>query len=103
MNSMEDHSAGTSEKNSSDKKNKQAKNQIDMTKGPILKKMLIFAVPIILSNMLQLAFNAADVIVVGRFGTENSLAAVGSTSPFINLLINLFVGLSIGSNVLAAR
>lgn len=77
--------------------------EIDMCNGPILKKMLIFAVPLMCSSILQLLFNAADIVVVGRFAGDNSLAAVGSNTALINLLTNLFVGLSIGANVLAAR
>lgn len=70
-----------------------------MCSGPILKKMLVFAVPLMCSSMLQLLFNAADIVVVGRYAGDNSLAAVGSNSSLINLLVNLFVGLSIGSSV----
>ncbi len=76
---------------------------MDMTSGPVLKKMLLFALPLMGSGILQLLFNAADIIVVGRFAGDNSLAAVGSTSSLINLLVNLFVGLSVGANVVAAR
>ncbi|MGN0143958.1 MAG: MATE family efflux transporter [Clostridium sp.] len=76
---------------------------IDMCNGPILKKMLIFTIPLMFSSMLQLLFNAADTIVVGNFAGDNSLAAVGSNASIIGLLTNLFVGLSIGSNVLVAR
>ena len=79
------------------------KNQLDMTRGPIFKELIIFSVPLILSGVLQLLFNAADVIVVGRFAGDNSLAAVGSTSSFINLMLNLFIGLSIGSSVVSAN
>lgn len=79
------------------------KYEIDMCNGPILKKMLLFAVPLMFSSMLQLLFNAADIIVVGQFAGGNSLAAVGSTSSLINLLTNLFIGLSVGANVLVAR
>ena len=79
------------------------KYEIDMCNGPILKKMLVFALPLMLSSILQLLFNAADIVVVGRFAGDDSLAAVGSTSSLINLLTNLFIGLSGGSNVLGAR
>ena len=79
------------------------KYEIDMCNGPILKKMLVFALPLMLSSILQLLFNAADIVVVGRFAGDDSLAAVGSTSSLINLLTNLFIGLSVGSNVLVAR
>ena len=78
-------------------------NQLDLTDGPILSKLLKFSIPLILSSILQLLFNAADVVVVGRFAGNNSLAAVGSTGSLINLLVNLFLGLSIGTNVVAAN
>ena len=74
-----------------------------MCEGPIVSKLLLFAGPLMLSSMLQLLFNAADVIVVGRFAGDNSLAAVGSTGSLVNLLVNFFMGLSIGTNVLVAR
>lgn len=77
--------------------------EIDMCSGSILKKMLVFAFPLMCSSILQLLFNAADIVVVGRFAGNNALAAVGSTSALINLLTNLFVGLSIGANVLVAQ
>ena len=77
--------------------------QINMTEGPIFSKLLKFSVPLIFSSLLQLLFNAADVVVVGRFAGDNSLAAVGSTGSLVNLLINLFMGLSIGTNVVAAH
>ncbi len=79
------------------------KYEMDMCNGSIVKKMLLFAVPLIFSSILQLLFNAADIVVVGRFDGDDSLAAVGSTSSLINLLTNLFIGLSIGANVLVAR
>jgi len=77
--------------------------EIDMCSGAILPKLLQFTIPLMCSGMLQLLFNAADVIVVGRFAGDNSLAAVGSNSSLISLLTNLFIGLSIGANILAAR
>ena len=79
------------------------KYELDMCSGPILKKLLVFTLPLMLSSILQLLFNAADIVVVGRFAGDNSLAAVGSTTALVNLLTNLFVGLSIGANVTAAR
>ena len=88
-------------KESNEKKVK--KHEIDMVNGSVLKKMLIFALPLMFSSILQLLFNAADIIVVGRWAGDNSLAAVGSTTSLINLLTNLFIGLSIGSNVLVAK
>ena len=78
-------------------------NQINMTEGSILGKLLQFSIPLIFSNLLQLLFNAADVVVVGRYAGYESLAAVGSTGSLINLLINLFTGLSIGTNVVASH
>lgn len=77
--------------------------EIDMCNGPILGKMLKFAVPLMLSTMLQLLFNATDLVVVGKYGQDYAVSAVGSNSALINLLTNLFLGLSIGTNVLVAR
>lgn len=82
---------------------KTEKYQIDMVNGPILKKMLLFTIPLMCSSILQLLFNAADIVVVGRFAGDNSLAAVGSNAALINLMTNVFLGLSVGGNVLAAR
>lgn len=76
---------------------------INMTEGKIFPKLMLFSIPLILSSFLQLLFNAVDVVVVGKFAGDNSLAAVGSTSSLINLLVNLFVGLSVGTNVIAAQ
>ena len=72
-------------------KNINAKNEIDMTHGPLLGKLIIFSIPIIASGVLQLLFNAVDVVVVGRFAGEASLAAVGSTGAMINLILNLLL------------
>jgi len=77
--------------------------EMDMCSGSIAKKMLRFSIPLILSSNLQLLFNAADTIVVGRFAGSDALAAVGSNGALINLLVNLFVGLSVGTNVLVAK
>lgn len=77
--------------------------EIDMCNGPLLGKILLFAVPLMLSGILQLLFNAADIIVVGRFVGHQALAAVGSTSSLINLLVNVFIGLSVGTNVMVAN
>lgn len=79
------------------------KYEIDMCRGPILPGLLRLVVPLMISSVLQLLFNAADIIVVGNFASENSLAAVGSTSALVNLMTNLFLGLSTGANVLCAR
>ena len=80
-----------------------SKYTMDMCNGPLLKKIILFAIPLMLSGVLQLLFNAADVIVVGRFTGNEALAAVGSTSSLINLLINLFVGVSVGCLLYTSR
>lgn len=77
--------------------------EIDMCNGPILKKLLIFSFPLICSGILQLLFNAVDIIVVGQYVGEHALAAVGSTSSLISLFVSLFMGLSVGVNVLVAK
>ena len=74
-----------------------------MTEGAIFPKLVKFAVPLILSSVLQLLFNAADIVVVGRYAGDNSLAAVGSTSSMVNLMVNFFIGLGVGCNVVAAN
>ena len=76
---------------------------MDMVHGPLAGKILLFALPLMFSSILQLLFNAADVVVVGRYAGEAALAAVGSTSSLINLLVTLFVGFSVGTNVVVAR
>lgn len=76
---------------------------LDMTTGPFFRKILIFSIPLMLTGVLQLIYNAADIMVVGRFAGSESLAAVGSTSSLVNLIINLFVGLSTGAGVVTAR
>ena len=77
--------------------------EMNMCEGPLFNKIILFAIPLVLSGILQLLFNAADIVVVGRFSGEHSLAAVGSTSSLINLLINLFIGVSVGANFLVGR
>ncbi|MEY8317887.1 MATE family efflux transporter [Oscillospiraceae bacterium 50-58] len=78
-------------------------HSIDMCNGSLADKILIFALPLMASSLLQLLFNAADVVVVGRFAGKEALAAVGSNTSLINLMINLFVGLSVGTNVVVSR
>lgn len=78
-------------------------HQIDMTSGSIIKKLFAFSLPLIFSSILQLLFNAADIVVVGRYAGDAALSAVGSTSSLINLLVNLFVGLSVGTTVVCAN
>ena len=80
-----------------------ADRSADLTSGPMLQKIILFSIPLAASSILQLLFNAADVVVVGRFAGSTALAAVGSNGSLINLLVNLFVGLSLGANVVAAR
>ena len=77
--------------------------EMDMLNGNLLKKIIIFTIPVMLSGVLQLLFNACDLIVVGKFSGDHSLAAVGSTSALIHLIINLFIGVSVGANVAVAR
>lgn len=79
------------------------KYEIDMCNGTIMDKLITFAVPLMLSGILQLMFNAVDIIVVGRFSGSQALAAVGSTTALISVFTNLFIGVSLGANVLAAR
>lgn len=74
-----------------------------MCNGSILDKLISFSIPLMLSGILQLLFNAVDIIVVGRFTGSEALAAVGSTTALINVFVNFFIGISLGSNVLAAR
>ena len=78
-------------------------HEMNMTEGPLLRKLITYAIPVMLSGMLQLLFNTVDVIVVGRFVGEEALAAVGACGSTINLFIGLFMGLSVGANVLVSR
>ena len=77
--------------------------EMNMCEGPLVGKMLIFTIPLMFSGILQLLFNAADTIVVGRYAGSQALAAVGSTTSLINLLVNMFMGLSVGANILISR
>ena len=79
------------------------KKEMDMLSGNLLKKIILFTIPVILSSILQLLYNAVDLAVVGQFCGDQSLAAVGSTGSLTNLIINLFMGVSIGANVAVAR
>lgn len=79
------------------------KYEIDMCNGTLMDKLISFSLPLMLSGILQLLFNAVDIIVVGRFTGRQALAAVGSTTALINIFTNLFIGISLGANVLAAR
>ena len=82
---------------------KRNKYEIDMCNGTVLDKLISFSIPLMLSGILQLLFNAVDIVVVGRFSGSQALAAVGSTTALINVFTNLFIGVSLGANVLAAR
>ena len=84
-------------------KSKKNKYEIDMCNGTVLDKLISFSIPLMLSSILQLLFNAVDIVVVGRFSGSRALAAVGSTTALINVFTNLFIGVSLGANVLAAR
>lgn len=86
-----------------EQKSKMKSYEIDMCNGPLFSKILLFSLPLMLSGILQLLFNAADIVVVGRYTGNHALAAVGSTSALINLLVNLFVGLSVGVNVMVGK
>ena len=79
------------------------KKEMDFTTGNLFKKMNIYAIPLILSGLLQLLFSAADLIVCGNYGSSNSVGAISSTSALTSLIINLFIGISVGSNVLMSR
>lgn len=79
------------------------KSKVDMLNGPLLKKIIVFALPLAASSLLQQIFNSVDVAVVGRFASSKALAAVGSNAPVIGLLINLFVGVSMGANVIISN
>ena len=82
---------------------KRNKYEIDMCNGTIMDKLISFSLPLMLSGILQLMFNAVDIIVIGRFSGSQSLAACGSTTALINMFTNLFIGISLGANVLSAR
>ncbi|MBR2968583.1 MAG: MATE family efflux transporter [Clostridia bacterium] len=76
---------------------------VDLTQGPLFKNIIKFTVPVILTGILQLLFNAADIVVIGRYGSDTALAAVSATGALINLIVNLLVGLSVGAGVCVAR
>ena len=79
------------------------KNEIDMLHGPLFMKIIMFTLPLAASSILQQLFNSVDVAVVGRFASSQALAAVGSNAPVISLLINLFMGVSMGANVIISN
>lgn len=85
------------------KKKKRGSNTIDMCEGAIFPLIVRFAFPLLVTGILQVLFNAADIMVVGKFGSDHALAAVSSTASITSLIVNLFIGLSVGTNVLCAR
>ena len=82
---------------------KSSSSQMDMLHGPLLNKILIFAIPLAASSILQQLFNSVDIAVVGKFASSEALAAVGSNSPVVSLLVNMFIGISVGANVIIAN
>jgi len=80
-----------------------AKFEIDLSKGPILKNIIKFAVPLMLASMLQLFYNAADIIVVSRYAGSSAMASVGASSPVVNLIVNFFIGISVGGSIVVSR
>lgn len=81
----------------------QKSNVLDTTRGSIIKPLIAFSVPIMLTNILQILFNAADIIIIGQFGSENGVGAIGSTTSIINLMINFFTGISLGATVVISN
>lgn len=79
------------------------KGQVDMLHGPLWGKIIVFALPLIASGILQQSFNAIDVAIVGRFCDSNAIAAVGSNGPIITIMVNLFLGIAVGANVVIAN
>lgn len=77
--------------------------QIDMLHGPMAMKILVFAIPLIASGILQQSFNAVDVAIIGRYSTSRAIAAVGSNGPIISIMVNLFLGIAVGANVVIAN
>jgi putative MATE family efflux protein len=82
---------------------KKMNQTMDMVHGPLLKNIFIFALPLMAANLLEIAFNAADTITVGKFSGQEALAAVGAVGPIVNLMVALFNGLAVGSNIVIAR
>ena len=76
---------------------------VDLTEGPILKKFLLFAFPVLLTSLMQQLYNATDIMIIGKFAQSDALAAVGSTSALTNLIVNIFVGFAVGGNVVCAK
>jgi Na+-driven multidrug efflux pump len=85
------------------KRTQTKQHEMNMVRGPILSKVIRFSLPVMLTGILQLLYNAADIIVVGQYSDKEALAAVGSTGSLINLLINVCMGLSVGTSVAVAQ
>ncbi|MBO5274765.1 MAG: MATE family efflux transporter, partial [Clostridia bacterium] len=79
------------------------RNSMDMCEGPLFKKIVLYTIPIILTSVIQLLFNAADLVVVGRFRGSVAVGAIGATGSIVNLIVNLFIGLSVGAGVAVAQ
>ncbi len=94
---------GKTDKSNKPNKTASRNDRKDLTRGSILDKVLLFAIPLMMTSMLQQLFNATDVAVVGRFASKEAMAAVGGNAPVVSLLINFFVGLSVGANVVIAK
>ena len=77
--------------------------ELNLLEGPLLGKVFLFALPLMATNLLQVFYNAADMIVAGMSGVEGAIGAIGTTSAFINLILNIFMGFSVGTNVVVAR
>ena len=76
---------------------------MDMLNGPLFKNIIKFTIPLLLTGTLQLLYNAADIVIVGQFASDHSLAAVSSTGSLINLIVNVFMGLSVGASVIVSQ
>ena len=80
------------------------RKELCLTEGPLFKKIFLFSFPLICTNLLQILYNAADMIVVGKFSSaEGAVGAIGSTTSLINLQLNLVIGISVGANVMIAN
>ena len=79
------------------------KNSINLSEGPLTSKIIRFAIPLAVTHLLNLSFHAADTVVIGRWGSAESMGAIGAVGPIVGLLVNFFAGLSTGVNVLAAQ
>ena len=95
--------AGSDRQNSLEEHIMESRKTMDLTTGPIMSKLLPFVLPIMATNLLQHLYNAADKAVVGQFSGSGALAAVGASSPAITLIVNLFVGLSIATNIICSN